>query len=266
MPPTTGRPGCSSFRYSRNGETGKVTSARIVTRATSSTSGKPATAAPSSVARATAWYGSISAPGSDAAQTAAPGPSWSSVCPATTPEPTQPTRQPGRSTSRTAAAAASGSARWCELRKRNAASGSPPPSPPSASRAASAAASAEPRALDRPAAILVVAVIGSTSSVYDGHVDTFLAVASKRDERRYDARPLPAETVRRILDAGRLAGSARNRQPWRFHVLEGDRKDEVAETVYAPDNVRGAPLAVAITISGKGPTSFDAGRATQNML
>jgi nitroreductase len=97
-------------------------------------------------------------------------------------------------------------------------------------------------------------------------VDTFLAIASRRDERRYERRPLPAELVRRILDAGRLAGSARNRQPWRFHVIEGDATDRLAEAVYAPENVRTAALVIAITVSGKGPTSFDAGRAAQNML
>lgn len=97
-------------------------------------------------------------------------------------------------------------------------------------------------------------------------MDTFLAVASRRDERRYDPRPLQADTIRRILDAGRLAGSARNRQPWRFHVVTRAAQEKFAEAVYAPENVRTATLVVAITVSGKGPTSFDAGRAAQNML
>ena len=58
-----------------------------------------------------------------------------------------------------------------------------------------------------------------------------------------------------------------NRQPWRFHVVEnGSVKERLAETVFAPGNVTGAPLVVAITVSGKGPTRFDAGRAAQNML
>ena len=50
-------------------------------------------------------------------------------------------------------------------------------------------------------------------------MDVHLAIASKRDERRYSDRPIPAEVERRILDAGRLAGSARNRQPWEFVVV-----------------------------------------------
>ena len=34
----------------------------------------------------------------------------------------------------------------------------------------------------------------------------------------------------------------------------------------SPTNLRGAPFVVAIVVSGKGPVSFDAGRAAQNML
>ncbi len=49
-------------------------------------------------------------------------------------------------------------------------------------------------------------------------MDAYLAVASKRDQREYAERPVPTDAVRRILDAGRIAGSAKNRQPWRFLV------------------------------------------------
>jgi nitroreductase len=93
-------------------------------------------------------------------------------------------------------------------------------------------------------------------------VDTWLAVASRREVREYADRPLPAEAVRKILDAGRLSGSAKNRQPWRFVVLDPEAQERLAEAVYEPDNVRGAQLVVAIV--GKG--GFDTGRAAQNML
>ena len=45
-----------------------------------------------------------------------------------------------------------------------------------------------------------------------------------------------------------------------------DRREALAPCVFAPDNVRGAGLVVAVVVSGKGPVSFDAGRAAQNML
>jgi nitroreductase len=98
-------------------------------------------------------------------------------------------------------------------------------------------------------------------------VDAYLAVVSKRELRRYADRPLDAEAERRILEAGRLAGSSKNRQARRFVVLRDPALvEEVAESVYAGDNVRGAPFVVAIVTGGKGPTSFDAGRAAQNMM
>jgi nitroreductase len=98
-------------------------------------------------------------------------------------------------------------------------------------------------------------------------VDTYLAIASRRDQRRYLPEALDEDVVRRILDAGRLAGSASNRQPWTFVVVERrDVVEALAPAVFAPGNVLGAGLVVAVVVSGKGPVSFDAGRAAQNML
>jgi nitroreductase len=94
-----------------------------------------------------------------------------------------------------------------------------------------------------------------------------LGIASRREVRDYDERPIPEDVQRRILDAGRLAGSAQNRQPWRFVVVEdAGRRERLAELVFAPANVRGAQLVVAIAVGGKGPVTFDAGRCAQNML
>jgi nitroreductase len=97
-------------------------------------------------------------------------------------------------------------------------------------------------------------------------VDTYLAVASKRDWRSYADRPVPDDVQRRILDGGRLAGSAANRQPWTFVVVESaDAKERVAETVYAGNNIRTCAFAVAILTEG-GKYALDVGRAMQNMF
>ena len=94
-------------------------------------------------------------------------------------------------------------------------------------------------------------------------MDTFLAIASKRDTRSYADRPIPDDVVRRVLDAGRLAGSAQNRQPWRLLLVEdAGRRERLAEAVYEPTNVRGAALVVAIP----GGRAFDIGRCAQNMM
>jgi nitroreductase len=98
-------------------------------------------------------------------------------------------------------------------------------------------------------------------------MDTILAIASRREVREYADRAIPEDEVLRILEAGRISGSSKNRQPWRFLVVDdAERRELVADSVYAPDNVRGAALVIAIALKGKGPTSFDAGRAAQNMM
>jgi nitroreductase len=97
-------------------------------------------------------------------------------------------------------------------------------------------------------------------------VDTYLAVASKRDWRSYADRPIPDDVAERILDGGRLAGSAVNRQPWTFVVVGGaQRRHALAETVYEGRNIRSAALVVAIVTAGGG-SALDVGRAIQNMF
>ncbi len=98
-------------------------------------------------------------------------------------------------------------------------------------------------------------------------MDTLLAIASRRDERRTRPDPLSEAVVGRLLDAGRLCGSSRNAQPWVFVIPEGRATIEaLAAAVFVPENVLSAGLVVAILVHGKGPVSFDAGRAAQSML
>jgi nitroreductase len=105
-------------------------------------------------------------------------------------------------------------------------------------------------------------------------LDVYTAVISKRDLRAYDSRPIPPETERRILQAGRMAGSAKHAQPCRFVVLRDRRhKQELAACGDFTTQIPSAPLVVAIvTLPDAGQwdperaTSFDAGRAAQNMM
>ena len=94
-------------------------------------------------------------------------------------------------------------------------------------------------------------------------MDTYLAIASKRDERAYADTPVPAEVERRILDCARLTGSSRNSQAWEFVVVGGDAQQRLADAVYAPENVRTAALVVAIVGEAR---PFDTGRCVQNMM
>jgi nitroreductase len=94
-------------------------------------------------------------------------------------------------------------------------------------------------------------------------MDPYLAIASKRDERLYTDTPIPADLRERILDAGRLSGSSKNRQRWEFVLVSGESRERLAEAVYAPENVRSAGLVVAIVGEAGG---FDCGRCAQNMM
>ena len=94
-------------------------------------------------------------------------------------------------------------------------------------------------------------------------MDTYLAIASKRDTKRYAEKPIPKRVVDRILDAGRVTGSSQNKQPWRLLVVEDTgRRERLAEAVYEAENIRGAGLVIAIA----GSRTFDLGRCAQNMM
>ena len=98
-------------------------------------------------------------------------------------------------------------------------------------------------------------------------MDAFLAVASKREGRECLDCPVPGVAARWILEVGRVAGSSRNRQSWRFLVVaDPGVRERLAEAVFAAGNVRCAGLVVAIAMRGGGPTAFDVGRAAQNMM
>jgi nitroreductase len=98
-------------------------------------------------------------------------------------------------------------------------------------------------------------------------MDTFLAIASRREVRRFRPDPLPDDAVRRILEAGRVSGSSKNHQPWRFVVVRSrGLLDELAGTVWTPGNLATAPLFVAVLVDDHPRAAFDGGRAVQNML
>ena len=97
-------------------------------------------------------------------------------------------------------------------------------------------------------------------------MDAYTAIITKRDTRAYDPRPVPEETVHRILQAGRMAGSSKNSQPCRFVVLrDRERREAIAACGNFAKHVPDAPLVIAVVLTpGGGP--FDAGRAAQNMM
>jgi nitroreductase len=97
-------------------------------------------------------------------------------------------------------------------------------------------------------------------------MDAYRTIISKRDTRSYSERPISDESLHRILQAGRMAGSAKNAQPCRFVVVRtAAKKQELAGCGQYAQHVPGAAVAIAVVIPNEG-REFDAGRAAQNMM
>lgn len=98
-------------------------------------------------------------------------------------------------------------------------------------------------------------------------MDVFEAVRTILAVRRYQDGPVREETLRRILEAGRLTGSAMNRQPWHFIVVQ-DRETlrRLGALAQSGPYVAQAPLAIVVAVEKTGFAVSDASRAVQSML
>jgi nitroreductase len=97
-------------------------------------------------------------------------------------------------------------------------------------------------------------------------MDAYKTIISKRDTRSYSDRPISDESLHRILQAGRMAGSAKNVQPCRFVVVRSaEKKREVANCGDFAQQVPNAAVAIAVVIPNDA-REFDAGRAAQNVM
>lgn len=67
-------------------------------------------------------------------------------------------------------------------------------------------------------------------------------ILTRESVRNYDpGRPVPKETLEKILDAGRLAPSACNIQPWKFLVISSPAMLEKIKACYNRDWLKDAP-------------------------
>ncbi|HOF20293.1 MAG TPA: nitroreductase family protein [Bacteroidales bacterium] len=73
-------------------------------------------------------------------------------------------------------------------------------------------------------------------------MDYYELIQSRESIRNYDPdRPVPENTLKKILDAGRLAPSARNIQPWKFLVVSSREMLGKLRECYPRDWFRDAP-------------------------
>jgi nitroreductase len=99
------------------------------------------------------------------------------------------------------------------------------------------------------------------------------AIARKRAIREFAPRPIAPEHLERILQAGRHAGSSKNRQRWTFIVCR-DRAHlrELAAVGPFAGHLAGAAVAIAMVTPDPSSTTsgrsilFDLGLAAENMM
>jgi nitroreductase len=63
-------------------------------------------------------------------------------------------------------------------------------------------------------------------------METWDALTSRRNVRKFAERPVPEEVLERILEAGRRAPSSRNWQPWDFVVVTDREQLRELSTVW----------------------------------
>jgi nitroreductase len=96
-------------------------------------------------------------------------------------------------------------------------------------------------------------------------MDAYRAVVDKRDQRVFLDRPLPEESLRRILQAARMAGSSKNVEPNRLVVVR-DRERLQALAALSPFAKFLARSGATVVIAQTQKHEFDAGRCAQNMM
>jgi len=104
-------------------------------------------------------------------------------------------------------------------------------------------------------------------------METWDAIRARRNVRRYEDRAIPPEHLDRILEAGRRAPSARNRQPWDFVVVT-DRAQlaDLAKVWQGAGHVAESAATVALVIpepeneGERRHTYFDLGQAAMAMM
>jgi len=104
-------------------------------------------------------------------------------------------------------------------------------------------------------------------------METWDAITSRRNVRQFEDRPLPADALDRILEAGRRAPSSRNWQPWDFIVVvDRDELVELATVWRGAGHVAHSAATIALIApvtddpGERDRAQYDLGQATMAML
>ncbi len=77
-------------------------------------------------------------------------------------------------------------------------------------------------------------------------IDIIQAIRSRRSIRKYQDRPIEPDKLMRVLEAGRLAPSAKNMQEWKFIVVrDAETRKRLSEAALGQSQVAAAPVVIA---------------------
>ena len=77
-------------------------------------------------------------------------------------------------------------------------------------------------------------------------MDLYEAINTRRSVRKWQDRPIENDKLNRILEAGRVAPSASNRQPWKFIVVRDQQTRERLAVAAEQRFVARAPVVIAV--------------------
>jgi nitroreductase len=104
-------------------------------------------------------------------------------------------------------------------------------------------------------------------------METWDAIRARRNTRSYADRPIDAEDLDRIVEAGRRSPSSMNEQPWDFIVVtERERLGQMADLWRYGSHIRGAAAAIAMLVpdsnepDARETFAFDLGQAAMSMM
>ncbi len=99
-------------------------------------------------------------------------------------------------------------------------------------------------------------------------MDAIECLRTRRSIRAYSDEPVPREVIETIVDAGHLAATAMNLQPWQFVVVtDADTRRRVAEITDHGKFISKAPVCIVVFCEEEAKYYLEDGSAaTQNML
>jgi nitroreductase len=98
-------------------------------------------------------------------------------------------------------------------------------------------------------------------------MEALQAIATRRSVRSFKADPVPRDQLVKLIDAGRLAPTARNVQPWEFVVVtDPERRRQIAAISDHGKFIADAPVCIAVLCQDTKYYVEDGSAATTNIL